>query len=291
MTATSRPLRSCLFMPGANARAMEKAAGLAADCLILDLEDAVDPDSKAAARLQVASALGTHDYGHRMRVVRANHIASQWAGDDIAAAVAAGADALLFPKVATPADIHAIDAAMQDANAPAAMALWVMIETPRAVLELNAIAACAHDTRLSALVLGTNDLAKETGMQTDTGRTAFQPVLSAVVMAARAHGLTALDGVYNDIGDADGLRREVMQGRLFGFDGKSLIHPAQIDICNAVFAPSAEEIADARAIVLTFALPENHGKGVLRVEGKMVERLHLVMAETMLAKAETIGAL
>ena len=291
MIAAARPLRSCLFVPGANVRAMEKAAGLATDCLIFDLEDAVAPESKAAARAQVGAALGAHDYGHRMRVVRANHIASEWAADDIAMAVTAGADALLFPKVATAVDISAIGAAMDDAKAPAGMTLWVMIEMPRAVLDLNAIAACGQDTRLAALVLGTNDLAKETGVRMDASRTAFQGVLSAVVMAARAHGLIAIDGVYNDIGNADGLKREAVQGRLFGFDGKSLIHPAQIDPCNAVFAPSEKEIADARAIVLAFALPENRGKGVLRVEGKMAERLHLDMAEALLDKAEAIGAL
>ena len=289
MTTAHRPLRSCLYMPGANMRAMEKAAALPADCLIFDLEDAVAPGEKDTARPQVERALGTHDYGRRLRVVRANHIESPWAREDIAMAVWANADALLFPKVCTASDIAAIDAAMNNAGAAGSMAMWVMIEMPRAIAQLDAIAACARDTRLAALVLGSNDLAKETGMQTDAPRTAFQPVLSALVMAARAHGLAALDGVYNDIGDSEGLTREAAQGRMFGFDGKTAIHPSQLATCNRAFAPSDAEIAGARAIVMSFALPENENKGVLRVEGKMVERLHLDMAKSLLAKAEAVA--
>jgi citrate lyase subunit beta/citryl-CoA lyase len=286
---TARPRRSCLYMPGANAKALEKAKTLAADVLLLDLEDSVAPEAKADARAQVAAAVKAGGYGKREVIIRCNALATPWGRDDIAAAGPAGPDGLLAPKVESGEEVRALDAAMSAAGFPAHATLWVMIETPRAILNLAEIAAAAKGTRLSVFVLGPNDLAKETRARAGANRAAFFAPLSLAVTAARAEGLTAIDGVYNDIADQAGFEAECRQGLDFGFDGKTLIHPSQIDACNAVFAPTPEEISRARAVIDAFALPENAGKGVIKVDGKMTELLHLEEAKRVVAVAEAIS--
>ncbi len=279
--------RSCLYMPGSNARALEKARELSADVLIFDLEDAVAPDAKDMARAQVAEAVAAGGYGRREIVVRVNPLNSDWGMADLAKILPAGPDAVLMPKVASAEAVASLDATM--AGAAGDMQLWVMIETPAAILNLRDIAMAAEGTRLSALVVGANDLAKETGAELTADRAAFTAALSMTVMAARMAGLAALDGVFNDIGDADGLAKECRQGRMLGFDGKTLIHPSQLEECNRVFSPEAEEIARAEAVIAAFALPENAGKGAIRVDGRMTERLHLAQAEALVARARTIA--
>jgi len=276
-------------MPGANAKALEKAKTLAADVLLLDLEDSVAPEAKAEARAQVAAAVKAGGYGKREVIVRCNALATPWGRDDIAAAGPAGPDGLLAPKVESAEQVRELDAAMTAAGFPAHASLWVMIETPRAILNLAEIAAAAKGTRLAVFVLGLNDLAKETRARAGATRAAFYAPLSLAVTAARAEGLTAIDGVYNDIADTTGFEAECRQGLEFGFDGKTLIHPSQIDVCNAIFAPTEEEIARARAVIAAFASPENAGKGVIKVDGKMTELLHLEEAKRVAAVAEAIG--
>jgi len=287
----ARPRRSCLYMPGANAKALEKAKTLAADVLLLDLEDSVAPEVKPEARAQVAAAVGAKGYGRREVIVRVNALATPWGMDDIAAACAAGPDGILAPKVDSGTDVADLDDALSKHNFPRDAALWVMIETPRAILNLAEIAEAARGTRLSAFVLGLNDLAKETRARAANGRAAFHAALSLTVTAARAAGIAAIDGVYNDIADAAGFDAECRQGLEFGFDGKTLIHPSQIDAANAIFAPSPEEIAGARAVIAAFALPENAGKGVIKVDGRMTELLHLEEAKRVVAIAESIAAM
>jgi len=278
-------------MPGANAKALEKAKTLAADVLLLDLEDSVAPEAKAEARAQVAAAVKAGGYGKREVIVRCNALTTPWGRDDIAAAGPAGPDGLLAPKVESAAQVRELDAAMTAAGFPAHATLWVMIETPRAILNLAEIAAAAKGTRLAVFVLGLNDLAKETRARAGANRAAFFAPLSFAVTAARAEGLTAIDGVYNDIADSSGFEAECRQGLEFGFDGKTLIHPNQIDTCNAVFAPTEEEIARARAVIAAFSLPENAGRGVIKVDGKMTELLHLEEAKRVVAVAQAINAL
>ncbi len=286
-----RPRRSCLYMPGANQRALEKAASLPADVLLLDLEDAVAPEAKPAAREAVCAAVAARPYGRREVVARINALATPWGHDDLAAAVAAGVDGILAPKVDSAATIAELDQALSAAAAPAEMTLWAMIETPKAILDIGEIAACGRSSRLDALVMGTNDLAKEMGVQPDSQRQCFLAALSMTVMAARAHGLTVIDGVYNDIGNADGLAAEARQGRQLGFDGKSLIHPSQLATANAVYAPDPEALAQAHAVIEAFALPENQGKGVITVNGRMTELLHLEQARHLVALEAAIQAL
>jgi citrate lyase subunit beta/citryl-CoA lyase len=284
----ARPRRSCLYMPGANAKALEKAKSLAADVLLLDLEDSVAPEAKADARAQVAAAVKAGGYGKREVIVRCNALSTPWGRDDIAAAGAARPDGLLAPKVESAAQVRDLDAAMSAAGFKADAALWVMIETPRAILNLAEIADAAQGTRLSAFVMGLNDLAKDTRARAGANRAAFFAPLSLAVTAARAAGLTAIDGVYNDIADSAGFDAECRQGLEFGFDGKTLIHPSQIETCNAVFAPTAEEVTRARAVIAAFAMPENAGKGVIKVDGKMTELLHLEEAKRVVMVAEAI---
>jgi citrate lyase subunit beta / citryl-CoA lyase len=287
---TARPRRSCLYMPGANAKALEKATTLAADVLLLDLEDSVAPEAKAEARAQVAAAVQVGGYGKREVIVRINALATPWGRDDIAAAGAARPDGILAPKVESAAQVKALDDAMGAAGFGADASLWVMIETPRAILNLAEIAAAANGTRLAVFVMGLNDLAKETRARAGANRAAFFAAMSLAVTAARAEGLTVIDGVYNDIADAAGFEAECRQGLEFGFDGKTLIHPSQIDACNAVFAPTNEEVARAHAIIAAFALPENAGKGVIKVDGRMTELLHLEEANRVVTVAEAIAA-
>lgn len=289
--ASPRPRRSALYMPGANAKALEKAKSLAADVVILDLEDAVAPDAKDDARIAVCDAVRAGGYGKREVVIRVNGLTGPWGAADLEAAVAAGPDAILFPKISRVADVTAASEAMDALDAPAHMALWAMIETPRAILFIRELAAASLETRLSAFVMGTNDLAKETRALQTPDRAPFWYALSASVTAARLYGLAVLDGVDNDIANEVGFRNVCEKGLAFGFDGKTLIHPSQIGPCNEVFAPSAEEVAHARAVIAAFAAPENAGKGVLKVDGKMTELLHQEMALQTVAIADAIAAM
>jgi citrate lyase subunit beta/citryl-CoA lyase len=281
----ARPRRSALYMPAANARAVEKARDLACDVVILDLEDAVAPDAKDLARQQAVEAVRAGGFGRREVVIRVNGLDTPWGADDLAAASTARPAAVLAPKVSSPADVAAYDAALTGETR-----LWVMIETCAALFALDAIAACAGSGRLEALVIGTNDLAKEMRCRLTVDRAPLAGPLSLSVAAARAHGLTILDGVYNGIEDEDGLARQCAQGAEFGFDGKTLIHPKQIEVANQAFSPAPDEVHWARIIVEAFDLPENASKGVLRVEGRMVERLHLAQAQRLIAVAEAIAA-
>lgn len=287
MNPTDRPRRSALYMPASNARAITKARDLPADVIILDLEDAVSPEHKHAARDAAVAAVREGGFGRREVTIRANGLDTQWGADDLAAIAQSGADAVLVPKVSSPADIDRYNDVL--AGAPAAMQLWAMIETCGSMARLDAIAARAADTRLSLWIMGTNDLAKEMRARLTPDRTPFLPFLAMAVCAARAHGLAILDGVCNEFRDLDVFRVEAEQGLLFGFDGKSLIHPDQIAPTNAVFSPSAGELAWAGAVIDAFALPENAGKGAIRVDGKMVELLHLEQAQRLVTVAAMIG--
>jgi citrate lyase subunit beta / citryl-CoA lyase len=280
-------------MPASNARAIEKARNITADVIILDLEDAVAPNTKIEARASACRAAAEGGFGPRELVIRTNALDTVWGHDDLRAAATSGADALLVPKVTSATDIQAIHDAMDVAGAPANMALWVMIEMPLAILNIAEIARAALTTRLTALVIGTNDLAKELHAQNTPDpnavpRAAFQNALQMSVTAARAYGLSAIDGVFNDITDLAGLEQECLQGRMFGYDGKTAIHPAQLDLCNRIFSPCEEEIAQARAIIAAFAAPENAGQAVIKVGGKMAELLHLEQAQQTVAIAEKI---
>lgn len=289
-TSDIRPRRSVLYMPGSNARALEKAKGLAADSLILDLEDAVAPDAKAEARKLVCEAVAAGGYGPREVVVRVNALDTAWGRDDLAAALAAKPDAVLVPKVSGPSDLTGPREAFAAANADG-IALWIMMETPLAMLNARDIAAAAAGAHpVSCMVMGTNDLAKDTGASLDHGRMALIPWLMACLAAARAHGLAIVDGVYNDFSDADGFAAECAQGRSLGMDGKTLIHPGQIDAANAAFSPTEEDVNLARRIIEEFARPENAGKGAIRVDGRMAELLHCETARKTVAVAEAIAA-
>jgi len=285
----TRPLRSLLYMPASNRRAVDKARALPCDAVALDLEDAVAPEFKPEARIALVEELTAGGFGHRRMIARINPLASAWGHDDLAALAAAPLDAILAPKVDGPTDVMALSNAMDATGFAPHVALWVMIETPRAVLKLDAIGASSVLSRLAGFVLGLNDLAKDTGMAQLPGRAGFVPVMVQALMAARAHGLVLLDGVCNAIDDPARLEAECLQARQLGFDGKTLIHPSQIECANQVFAPTAGEIAEARAIVAAFADPANAGKGALKVEGKMAELLHRDIAERLLAKAAAIA--
>lgn len=281
---TYRPRRSVLYMPGANERALEKAKTLDADALILDLEDSVAPDMKAEARAKVVAAVQAGGYGKRELVVRVNAFDTPWGEDDLRAAAEARPDAILVPKVSKAKDIARAAKLMKGSSAR----LWVMMETPLAILNAKKIAAAAKDSPLSCFVLGTNDLVKETRASARNARAALIPMLTTTILAARAYGLDVIDGVYNDFKDEAGFRAECEQGRDLGMDGKTLIHPGQLAICNQVFSPSTDDIAWARKVIAAYALEENAAKGVITVEGRMVERLHLAMAERVAAIAGAI---
>jgi citrate lyase subunit beta / citryl-CoA lyase len=285
MTAAIRPRRSVLYMPGSNARAMEKARAISADALILDLEDAVAPDAKELARRQVADAVKAKGFGKREVVIRVNALSTAWGADDLDAAVEAGPDAILIPKVSHAQDLEAVEARI--GGAP--VALWAMVETPLSILNIKEIAAAGG--RLSCFVMGTNDLIKEfRGLHTPD-RFNLSAALGLSVAAARAFGLAVIDGVYNDIHDSDGFYSICKQGRAFGFDGKTLIHPSQVDVCNQVFAPSVEEIEAARKVLAAFEKPENKGKGAISLDGRMVELLHAEIARHTVALADAIAVL
>jgi len=288
---TIRPRRSVLYMPGSNARALEKARDLPADALILDLEDAVAPDAKAAAREAIVNALAT-GFGDREVMVRINGLDTRWWVDDLNTVLPAPRkpDAILVPKISDPNQLEDLAARFVDLHTDPHVRVWAMMETPLAMLNAQRIAAAALDTetRLAGFVMGTNDLAKDTRARLVPGRAPMLPWLMTCIAAARAYGLSILDGVYNDLGNAEGFVEECKQARDLGFDGKTLIHPRQVEPCNEVFSPSADEVAVARKMIAAFELPENANKGVVQVDGKMVERLHAEMAKQTVAIAEAI---
>ena len=287
---TVRPRRSVLYMPGSNPRALEKARDLPADVLILDLEDAVAPESKLQARDAVVKAI-QQGFGDREVLVRINGLDTRWWVEDIDAAASARPDAVLVPKVSSPRQLQDLAARLVDMGTDPHVRVWAMMETPLAMLNVRDIAAAALDseTRLAGFVMGTNDLAKDTRARLVPGRAPMLPWLMNCLAAARAYGLDILDGVYNDIGDAEGFAAECRQARDLGFDGKTLIHPRQIEPCNEAFSPTPEEVDAARKIIAAFDLPEYENKGVLQIDGRMVERLHAEMARRAVAIADAIA--
>ena len=289
----ARPRRSVLYMPGSNAKAVAKAKTLPTDSLILDLEDSVAPDLKVTARGEVIEAVRAGGFGSREVVIRVNGPHTPWGEEDLIAASTAGADAILLPKVDGAGAVMAAARTLREAGAPDRTRIWAMMETPNAILNAGSIAAVAANStsRLAVMVMGLNDLAKETRARLTPGRPTMTAWVATCVVAARAHGVDIIDGVFNDIQDLDGFRLECLQGRDMGLDGKTLIHPSQIDICNAVFAPTSAEVEHAAAIVAAFALPENAGKGAIQLNGRMVELLHADMARRTLAIADAIAAL
>ena len=286
--SANRPRRSVLYMPASNAKAIEKARGLPCDAVILDLEDAVAPEAKEMARAQAIEAVAAGGFGAREVIIRVNALDTPWGADDLAAAAKAGPDGILVPKVNDAADVARYDAAI--AHAPANTRLWAMIETGRSLFRLDEIAAAAKNGRLSVWVMGTNDLAKEMRARQTPGREPFHAALGLAVAAARAYDLVILDGVYNDIDNDAGLEAICEQGVDFGFDGKTLIHPRQVEICNRVFSPSEADVAFAHAVITAFALPESAGRGAIRVEGRMAELLHLDQARRLVAVDAAIRA-
>lgn len=288
---TNRPRRSVLYMPGANAKVLEKAKTLSCDAIIMDMEDAVAPEMKQIARETIAAALAGGGYGAREIIIRTNGINTEYFKDDLKMAVAAKPDAILVPKIESKAEVISIDAQIRELNNRQPIDIWAMIETPRAILDIFNICSASETTPFKALVMGTNDLAKETGAILDVERAPFLFALSAAVNGAKCFKMAVIDGVFNDIQNVDGYELQCNQGKAFGFDGKTLIHPSQIEKCNEIFAPKPEEVEYARAIVAAFADPENAGKGVLKVEGKMAEILHRDMALKTIAIAEAIEAM
>ena len=285
-----RPRRSVLYMPGSNVRALEKAKTLPVDGVIVDLEDSVAPEAKETARKQAADAVKAGGFGGREVFIRVNGVDSPWHADDLSAAARAAPDVILVPKVSSPDTLELIGRRLLDMGTDRKTRIWAMIETPLAIFNILSIAAEARDseTRLSGFVMGTNDLAKDTRARLVPGRAPMLPWLSMCVAAARVHGIDILDGVYNDIGNADGFINECRQGVDLGFDGKTLIHPSQIEPCNTAFSPSPAEVDWARKMIKAFDLPENKGKGVVSIDGRMVERLHADMARRTVAIAEAI---
>jgi citrate lyase subunit beta/citryl-CoA lyase len=285
-----RPRRSVLYMPGSNARAIEKARSLPADGVILDLEDAVAPDAKAQARQQVADAVKAGGFGAREVFIRVNGIDTPWHADDLAAAAHAAPDGILVPKVGTVDTLERVGQRLLDMKTDRKTRIWAMIETPEAIFNINALAAKAHDseTRLAGFVMGTNDLAKETRARLIPGRAPMVSWLALCVLAAHGHGIDVLDGVYNDLNNPKGLEAECAQARDMGFDGKTLIHPNQIGPCNTAFSPTFDEVAQARKTIAAFDLPENQDKGVVQIDGRMVERMHAEMARRTVSIANAI---
>jgi len=288
-SAPLRPRRSCLYMPASNKRALEKAKTLPADTIIFDLEDAVAPEAKEEARENACAALQLGDYGNRELVVRINAMDTPWFAQDLRQVCLSQADAVLVPKILNADDIVQITDFMEDQDASLDTQLWAMIEMPQAILQLAEIAALGPQRRLTTFVMGFNDLAKE--MRADHDRAIFGSVMTQAVIAARAYGLNILDSVYNDFNDPAGMEAECLEAKKRGFDGKTLIHPAQIETANRVFAPSAAAIAEAEAIIAAFGDPINAGKGVIVVDGKMTELLHLKQAKQLVATAQAIETL
>jgi citrate lyase subunit beta / citryl-CoA lyase len=282
-----RPRRSALYMPGSNARALEKARTLPADTLILDLEDAVAPERKPEAREQVRAAIAAGGYGRRELLVRANALDTPWGEEDLRAFAGAGADGIVLAKVSSPAEVLQAVRILEQAGAPDSLALWIMAETARCILDIDAIAG-AH-SRLAGILLGTTDLARELRVRHTADRLGFLATLNLCVLAARAHGLDILDGVYLDLEDDAGLRGACEQGRDFGFDGKTLIHPRQLEAANAVFAPAADELERAREIIAAWREASARGSAVVVVGGKLVENMHVAEAERLLAVAGAVA--
>jgi citrate lyase subunit beta/citryl-CoA lyase len=284
-----RPRRSVLYMPGANERALEKAQTIPADALILDLEDAVAPDAKSDARARVCAAATSGAYGHREIAIRANGIGTQWHDDDLTAIAAAGPDAVVIPKINSAAEVHQIEQALEAGGAPDRTRIWAMLETP--IAALSALEITQSSERLTVLVMGTNDLAKELQAAHVPGRQPLLAGLQLCLLAARAAGKVILDGVYNDIKDEEGFDAEARQGREMGFDGKTLIHPSQVEPCNATFAPASDEVERAGRIIAAFEEAEADGRGVVTVDGRMVENLHVEQARRTLAIVSAIEAM
>lgn len=289
MKTIARPRRSVLFVPASNSRALEKSLTLGADCVIYDLEDSVAPEAKVTAREALAVHVAAHPKVGFERVVRVNAADTIWGKADIVSAAKIGADAVLLPKVERPQDV--IDAAnlMDNSDADPSVRVWAMIETPRGILNADEIAILGHRSaaRLGCFVVGPNDIARLTGVRPQAGRPYLIPWLMQIILAARAGGIDVLDGVYNDFRDSVGFEAECLQGALMGFDGKTLIHPSQIETASRAFSPSNDEVAHARAVVEVFSKPENTDKGVVSLDGQMIERLHLEMAERLLAKSKS----
>lgn len=285
--ASLRPRRSVLYMPAANARALEKAKTINADALIFDLEDAVAPDAKETAREQAAASAASGEYGNREITIRCNGLDTPWGADDIVAAAAAGPAGIVIPKVTSAAHLQEIVAAIEQAGAPDHTTVWPMIETPQAIFNAQEIAAVE---RVSVLIMGTNDLVKELRAAATPDRHALVPHLATAVLAARAEGKVIIDGVFNDIADAEGLASECRQGFEMGFDGKTLIHPSQVEPANTCWAPSDDEVDYATRVIAAFEEAEAQGIGVLTVDGKMIENLHVDMARRTMAVAAAIAA-
>ena len=279
------PRRSVLYMPSSNERALEKAKSLPVDALILDLEDAVGPDHKEAARENACAAASSGDYGDREVTIRINGSGTQWHDADLAAAAAAGPAGIVVPKVGSADEVRSLVAALEAAGAPEHTRLWAMVETPAAIFNVREIASASP--RLAVLVMGTNDLVKELRADHVPGRAPLLTALQLSLLAAREAGIAILDGVYNDVKDAEGFRAECVQGRDFGFDGKTLIHPGQVEVCNATFAPSEEAVAEARGILE--AWEAGAGSGVVTHNGRMVENLHVDVARRVLATHEAVS--
>nr|WP_298687322.1 CoA ester lyase [uncultured Dongia sp.] len=274
------PRRSVLYLPASNARALEKARSLAVDAVILDLEDAVAPEAKESARAQLVEALKVGGFGKREVIVRVNGLETPWGYDDVAAVATLGADAILFPKIQSPDDVHAAVAALEDAGAPDSLPIWIMAETPRCIMAMDSIASASP--RLACLVAGTSDLSRDLRARPAPGRIGVISALSIIVIGARAYGLDALDGVHLDLNDEEGYVAACEQGRDLGFDGKTLIHPKQIDAANAAFAPTPAEIEQAKEIVTAWGEARAQGKGICVLNGKLIEKLHVEGAERLL---------
>ncbi len=288
-----RPRRSLLFMPGSNARALEKGRNLPADGLILDLEDSVAPEAKALARDQIAGVIAAGGFGKREIWIRTNTLDSAWWMDDVTMAARARPDGILVPKVSCVEDLAAIGRCLLDVDADPSIRVWTMIETARAVLHAEELAAASRnaETRLAGFVFGPNDISRETRIRMQPGRATMLPLITHCILATRAYGLEILDGPYSDFSNFNGFGQECTQARDLGFDGKTLIHPGQIDACNAIFTPPAEEVAQARKIIAAFERPENASRGAISLDGQMVERLHADMARRTIAIADSIAAL
>ena len=284
-----RPRRSVLYLPASNERALEKAKTLPVDALILDLEDAVAPDAKASARELACAAAVSGAYGMRELTIRVNGLGSPWHDDDLAAVCAAGPDGIVVPKVSTAEEVRSLVHTMEAAGAPEGTALWAMVETPQAVLDCAAIGSAS--SRLTVLVLGTNDLLKELASRAVPGRGPLLTALSLAVLGARAAGVAVLDGVYNDVRDAEGFAAECAQGRDLGFDGKTLIHPGQVDAANLTFAPTDDEVDTARRTIEAFEAARAEGRGVATLDGRLVESLHVDTAHRVLAMHEAVARL
>jgi citrate lyase subunit beta/citryl-CoA lyase len=285
--ADARPRRSVLYMPSSNVKALEKAKSIPCDAIIFDLEDAVAPDAKPAAREQAAAAATSGEYGHRELTIRCNALSTPWGADDIAAAGAARPSAVVIPKVASTAELDAVAGALDAAGGSDTM-IWAMVETPTAIFDVRSIAA---HPRVAVLVMGTNDLAKEILAPLVPGRANLTSYLATAVLAAREAGKVILDGVYNDIADADGFAAECRQGVEMGFDGKTLIHPTQVDPANAAWSPTADEVELSRRVIAAYTEAEVEGRGVITVDGKMIEHLHVANARRVLAIADAIAAI